>query len=140
MPGLIGPFALPVLLFIAPQVVTAAAETVGLTDLEQEAGEAVVVAAALADLPAAVEDRARDAGDGAADLLGGGRRERCVPGGAERRSIRPIAQQVGGAPGLADLAAGSRDAAGLGQRGDEGALPLGRPAVAARAHGDGCEG
>lgn len=104
-------------------------EAGGCAQTQEVFGEPVVVAAALADLTAAIHDGASDAVHrAAAELIGEvGLGERRVPGGGEARRIGPRAQAIGGLPAHADRAACRRDAAALGQRGDEGGLPRGRP-------------
>jgi len=59
---------------------------------------------------------------------------------AEAVRARPRAQVVIGARAYADRAARVLDARARGERGDEGQLPVGRPAVHARADGHGGEG
>lgn len=67
--------------------------------------------------------------------------ERGLPRGGELRALRVAAQLVGADLAAADRAGGGPDAAGVGQRLDEGALDFGLPAVVAVAlAGDGGEG
>jgi len=63
----------------------------------------------------------------------GGDRLGLLPGKAKGGPCRVLAQAIGAARGDSDLAEGLADAAGLGEGGDEGALPVGRPAVVAAA-------
>jgi hypothetical protein len=69
----------------------------------------------------------------------GGLRHRLVPGGVEAFGALRLAQLVGAELRLADGAGGAARGAGDGERGDEGALKLARPAVGARATRDGIE-
>jgi len=63
-----------------------------------------------------------------------------IPCGGETMRLRVVAQLVRAGAGEADRSRGGRDAAGFGQSGDEAGLGLGRPAIGARARGDGHEG
>ncbi|HST36019.1 MAG TPA: hypothetical protein VLK25_05260 [Allosphingosinicella sp.] len=102
---------------------------------EDEHEEAVVLLAAEAHQLARDEDRDQLAVQGAveglvladlqAERLGG------VPGGAEALGAGLAAELVGAVLRHVDHAGGDRDAAGVGERGDEIALAFGRPAVVA---------
>ena len=117
------------------------AEALGAVAGEKEHGEAIIVAAALADLAALVKDRRGDTVEhGTLDRAGRVGGEDGVPGGGEARRVGAGAEAIGCLPTPTDATAGGGDAAGFVQRGDEGALAIGGPAVAAGADGDGGEG
>lgn len=97
--------------------------------------------AALADLSAAIADRGGDAvhrpATDFARQLGAG--EGRVPGGGEAGGVGPGAQAISGLPTHPHRAGRGRDVARVLQREDEHDLADGRPAVMARADGDGGE-
>ena len=103
------------------------AVAVGRPDAQDILGQAIVIRAVLADLTAAIRDGARDTAHRAAGerIRAAKRGERRIPGGGEARRIGAGAKAIGRLPALADGAAGRGDAAGCGEGGDEGGLPLG---------------
>lgn len=110
--------------------------------LEQEHQQLVRRRARLAHPLALAPELAHRALDRALEGNGGEAQrrqpQRLVPGVGEGGGIAALAQPIGGARGDAGLAARLRDAARLGEHGQEGALPLGGPAVVAGAlAGDG---
>jgi hypothetical protein len=107
-----------------------------------------IVAALMADDPPAIADRANHSLDGAlpfgrrtqlhASAAGGS--HRCVPCGGEAFGAFPVAERIGGLAAHADHPGGLAGAEALRQERNEGALPLGAPAIAAAAQRNGLEG
>lgn len=106
---------------------------------EQPHAEPIVMAAAFADDAAAIGDRRRHTVDRAAGDGGVPMGERGIPGGGEALRTGAGAEAIGGLEAHADRAASDRDAARVGEHGDEGLLARGRPSVAAGAERDGGE-
>ena len=117
------------------------AVALGGAQAEKEHRQPVVVAATLADLPPAPDDRTGDAVDRPARDRNRQVRpgERGVPGGGEAPGIGAGAQAIGGLERATDDPAGGGDAARVGERGDEALLHVGGPAVAPGADGHGGE-
>lgn len=110
---------------------------------QQELGQALVKMSSLADLLPLVENRNRDAVDRPVECFltkpVKPEVDCTLPGLAERLRVGPDAEPVGAFPRHADIPRGGGDARSGGELMDEGDLLLRRPAVGARADGDGAE-
>lgn len=119
------------------------AEAGGVAGAQDELSQAFVEDAAFTHLLAAIENGFGDAVDGAREGRIGqaahGEIQRGIPCEAEGLGFGTAAQIIGGGDGEADGFRGLCHAAGFGERINEGDLPFGRPAIVARAQGDGGE-